>query len=113
MTDLCKTAVGIFACPGARLLSEALLPLLHEEMVKRRNISHLKKSKGEKSFTAAPSIWDIFNQSWKLTYISVKKRFFLSPLFVLSPMWLRAEPQHQTNVERTNGLWVTLYSDSQ
>lgn len=115
VTDLCKTAVGIFACPGARLLSEALLP---PPPVTRQwwrgGIHHTwKKSKGEESFTAVPSSWDIFNQNWKLTYISIRKRFFLSPLVMLSPMWLRAEPQHQTNGERTNGPWVTLYSDSQ
>lgn len=80
----------------------------------RGGIHHTwKKSKGEESFTAVPSSWDIFNQNWKLTYISIRKRFFLSPLVMLSPMWLRAEPQHQTNGERTNGPWVTLYPDSQ
>lgn len=53
MTDLCKTAVGIFACPGARLLSEALLPppspgngeeeeyITLEKKAKEKNLSQL------------------------------------------------------------------------
>lgn len=42
----------------------------------------LEKGKGKKkSFTAVPSSWDIFNQNWRLTYISVKEIFSF-------PLWL-------------------------
>lgn len=78
VTDLCKAAVRIFACPGARLLSKALLPSYMMGWW-RGGMHHTWKKQRKKKITAVPSSWDIFNQSWRLTEMSMKKRFFSFP----------------------------------
>lgn len=57
--DLCKAAVWIFSCPGARLLSKLFFPPSWGDGEEEECIA-LKNSK-EKNFTAASSSWDIFN----------------------------------------------------
>lgn len=51
MTDLCKAAVWIFSCPGARLLSKVFLREDGEE----EECITLRNSKEKKSFTAVSS----------------------------------------------------------
>lgn len=70
-----------FCLPRSKAFIQGSSSLLHDGMVKRRNASHLKKAK-EKKITAVPSSWDIFNQSWRLTEMSMKKRFFSFPLWL-------------------------------
>lgn len=73
-----------FFLPWSKAFIQRSSSPLHEGTVKRRNASHLKKAKEKKTFTAVPSSWDIFNQNWRLTYISVKEIFFFPYGYVIT-----------------------------
>lgn len=81
VTDLCKAAVQILLAPEQGFYPRLFFPPTWWDGEEEECIT-LEKGKGKKKITAVPSSWDIFNQSWRLTEMSMKKRFFSFPLWL-------------------------------